>query len=214
MEVMQVPAAPLAEVLHYLGWHGQPVEESLLEDIRRGQEMLEMSGPARIIFRKWPVEQLSFVLKGQEMAHHLQDCREVICLAATLGARVEQCLRRAAQDPAFALILDACASAAVEALCDVQEARLRTQFQREGRFLTDRFSPGYGDFPMESSRDLVGLLDAGRRIGLTVSQSGILIPRKSVTAVMGICDRPVPRRPTRCALCAKTDCPFREERNS
>ena len=58
------------------------------------------------------------------------------------------------------------------------------------RFLTDRFSPGYGDFPMESSKDLVGLLDAGRRIGLTVSQSGILIPRKSVTAVLGVSDRP------------------------
>ena len=214
MEVTQLPAAPLAEVLHYLGWHGQPVEESLLEDIRRGQEMLEISGPARVIFRKWPAEQLSFVLEGQEMAHHLQDCREVICLAATLGARVEQCLRRESRDPAFALILDACASAAVEALCDAQEARLRAQLLQEGRFLTDRFSPGYGDFPMERSKDLVDLLDASRRIGLTVSRSGILIPRKSVTAVLGICDRPVPRRPSRCALCAKSDCPFREERDS
>ncbi len=53
-------------------------------------------------------------------------------------------------------------------------------------YLTDRFSPGYGDMPLAQSGQICEVLNTGRSIGLTVSQSGILMPRKSVTAVLGI----------------------------
>lgn len=74
-------------------------------------------------------------------------------MAATLGADVEQLLMHVqVSDMARALILDSCASAAVENLCDNLEADLRTQVEAEGCYLTDRFSPGYGDLPLPSRR--------------------------------------------------------------
>lgn len=104
-------------------------------------------------------------------------------------------------DMARALILDSCASAAVENLCDNLETDLRAEVEAEGLFLTDRFSPGYGDLPLSFQRDFCALLNAQRQIGLTVSESSLLIPRKSVTAVLGISHWPRTTRSSGCANC-------------
>ena len=123
-------------------------------------------------------------------------------MAATLGADVEQLLMHVqVSDMARALILDSCASAAVENLCDNLEADLRTQVEAEGCYLTDRFSPGYGDLPLALQGDFCALLDTQRRIGLTVSESSLLIPRKSVTALIGVADHPVTGSLAGCDTC-------------
>ena len=56
--------------------------------------------------------------------------------------------------------------------------------------------------PLEQTREICAVLDTGRAIGLTVSHSGIMIPRKSVTAILGISAQPVKRRPSGCEGCA------------
>ena len=101
-------------------------------------------------------------------------------------------------------------SAAIESVCDDAENQLRREAEASGKYLTDRFSPGYGDMPLEQSKGICRVLSADKNIGLTVSQSGIMIPRKSVTAVMGISQTPVPRRPSGCEGCsARATCPLR-----
>ena len=88
------------------------------------------------------------------------------------------------------------------------------EYLARGLYLTDRFSPGYGDLPLTVQKDLCGVLDTRRTLGLTVNESMLLIPEKSVTAVMGIC--PVPQRHRAatekggCAKCAAFEnCVFR-----
>ena len=98
--------------------------------------------------------------------------------------------------------MDAVLSAAIEAVCDQAESELREEAQRRDMYLTDRFSPGYGDMPLAQTREICEILDASKSIGLTVSHSGIMIPRKSVTAVMGVSRTPVSRRPAGCEGCA------------
>lgn len=123
-------------------------------------------------------------------------------MAATLGPEVEHLLMRAqVLDMAQALLLDSCASTAIENVCDNLEAELRAEAAREGLYLTDRFSPGYGDFPITQQRCFCEVLDTQRRIGLSVSVTDILIPRKSVTAIMGISPTPRKRRSSGCANC-------------
>ena len=92
--------------------------------------------------------------------------------------------------------------AAIEAVLDGQEETLRAELSAQGLYLTDRLSPGYGDMPVAQTREICEVLSAQRAIGLTVSAGGVMIPRKSVTAVMGVSDVPVARRPTGCAGCA------------
>lgn len=137
----------------------------------------------------------------------------VCSLACTLGAGVDAALRAAgASDMAYAVVLDALASVAVEQTADAAEQTLRNEEREEGQFLTGRFSPGYGDYPIAVQNDLLRLLDAPRKIGLCATPTHLLTPRKSVTAVLGVAGHPVTGRRAGCANCALRErCAYRKE---
>ena len=140
------------------------------------------------------------VLKGGTALKMLAQCHRAALLACTLGARFDLALTAVqARDMARAVILDACGSALVEQGCDEAEKELSARFP--GRYLTDRFSPGYGDLPLELQRDICAALDTPRRLGLHVTESLLLNPVKSVTAVIGLSDRPQMARIRGCAYC-------------
>ena len=140
------------------------------------------------------------VLKGGTALKMLAQCHRAALLACTLGARFDLALTAMqARDMARAVILDACGSALVEQGCDEAEKELSARFP--GRYLTDRFSPGYGDLPLELQRDICAALDTPRRLGLHVTESLLLNPVKSVTAVIGLSDRPQMARIRGCAYC-------------
>ena len=85
------------------------------------------------------------------------------------------------------------------------------QFGQDGYFVTGRFSPGYGDLPIDLQRDLLALCDAPRRIGLSATPSNLLTPGKSVTALLGISAHPVSGRARGCGTCRlSADCPYRK----
>ena len=200
---------PLREVLHFLGWRGMPVEATLLAQIREQCALVVREAQPRLVMRRFALAPdgalagTTLALRGDDVRAMLAPCREAVLLAATLGAQSERLLLRAqAQDAARAMILDAAMSAAIEAVLDGQEAALRAELAAQGLYLTDRFSPGYGDMPIAQTREICEVLSAQRAIGLTVSASGVMIPRKSVTAVMGVSAVPVARRPSGCEGCA------------
>ena len=102
----------------------------------------------------------------------------------------------------------AMASTAIEQVCTQVDEIIAAQ--NPERFMTFRFSPGYGDYPISLQRDFLRLLDAPRKIGLSLSESCLLVPAKSVTAVAGLSASPVPRRKRGCAVCnLKMTCQYR-----
>ena len=212
---------PTREILHFLGWHGTPVEPGLMETIKRfKKESLSQIEPRAVVrpFALLPngeLENTSFRPQGKDVPTMLATCQKAVLLAATLGASSERLLlREQTKDAADALILDAVLSAAIEAVCDQLEAQWRDRLAKNGLLLTDRFSPGYGDMPIAQSKEICEVLNTGRAIGLTVSQSGILMPRKSVTAIMGISNTAVQRRPKGCEGCsARTTCTLARREN-
>ena len=213
---VETAKAPMREILHFLGWRGSAVEEKLAEEIREAAQEMEAQCEPRLIFRRLPLSEgkaqnAEFVPLGKDIEELLSDCPEMILMAATLGSACDRFLQRwQVKDPAHALLLDAAASATIEAILDREEAELRKKARAEGLFLTDRFSPGYGDMPLSQGRKICEVLETGKRIGLAVSMSGIMIPQKSVTAVMGLCTHPKPRRPGPCTTCnARGHCQLR-----
>lgn len=205
-ELLQIP---LREVLHFLGWRGTPVDAPLLAQIRDLCDLAVREVRPRMAERRFPLAPdgslagTSMTPKGNDVRAILAPCREAVLLAATLGAESERLLlRMQAKDAAQALLLDAVLSAAIEAVLDAREEALRGELAAQGRYLTDRFSPGYGDMPLAQTREICEVLGAQRAIGLTVSAGGVMIPRKSVTAILGISDVPVARRPAGCEGCA------------
>ena len=108
-----------------------------------------------------------------------------------------------------AVPLDAMSSAAVESVCNSIEEELARENPRS--FLTWRFSPGYGDYPLEVQAELLRLLDAQKKIGLCADESFALTPSKSVTAVIGLSDTPPEKRRRGCAVCnLRHECKFRK----
>ena len=103
----------------------------------------------------------------------------------------------------------AAGAALIEEVCDQAWEDLRRAGEAEGWHLRPRFSPGYGDFPLSCQRELLTLLRAPETIWLTAGESMLLLPTKSVTAVMGRSRLALPCHRTGCEACGKTDCAFR-----
>lgn len=161
------------------------------------EQLMETAAP-RWVWRRFPLcdgvqlEGAGLLLPGHDIARHLQGCDACLLLALTLGRGVEQALRSAANgDIAGAVILDMAASQLAEQYANEAERLLRIQTEADGRYLTGRFSPGYGDLPLGLQKDLLRLLDAEKAMGLVANAEGILLPRKSITALLGEAPRPV-----------------------
>lgn len=128
---------------------------------------------------------LSVPLTGKSIQKLLGNCDRAVVLAATVSAAADSLIRQAAvSDMAGAVVADALCSAAVEQVCDLAEAEIFGDMPKENR--TYRFSPGYGDLPIELQKSLLDYLNAQRRIGLSCTDSFMLTPTKSVTAIVGI----------------------------
>ena len=113
---------------------------------------------------------------------------EVVFLCGTIGAEFDSWQRRlSVTSVADALLSQQVGLAAVEKVMDELEEKAKAEVEGEGRKLLPRKSPGYGDLPLELSRTILEELDAPRKIGVSITESNLLVPSKSVTAICEIC---------------------------
>lgn len=146
----------------------------------------------------------SHALIGKDIAAHLTGCRKAVVFAATVSAEADKLIRTVSVgDMAGALAVDCLCSAAIEQVCELAEEEIFADMETSYR--TWRFSPGYGDFPLEIQKELLFYLNAQRRIGLTCSDNFLLIPTKSVTAIIGISDEPKTESIKGCGVCRLRD---------
>ena len=200
----------LAQAARYYGVRGEnPVSAALLA--RLAPEILAAAAP-RMAWTECPLPDENGLLAERDIYAHLAGCRSYVLLGVTLGAGVDRAVRRAGVgDVAAQAAADALASTLTEQVCDAAEAALRSRFQAEGRYLTGRYSPGYGDWPLAAQPKMARLLDMSRRLGVTVTDTCLMLPRKSVTALLGAADTPVTGRRAGCGTCAlRGRCEFRK----
>ena len=108
-------------------------------------------------------------------------------------------------------LLDGSAAALAEQAADAAEAELRQWAAEQDKYLTGRFSPGYGDWPIGVQPLVAAALDTARRAGLCVTENDLMTPRKSVTALLGLSDHPVKGRLAGCGHCVlNTRCEYRK----
>lgn len=208
-----------SEALRYLGYRGNQPDENTYNLIDECEALLLKAAVPKYLYRYFDLntvdEEINIAdstvrLTGKSISSHLKDCFGVVLMCATLSAGVDRLLRQLqATDMAKAVIADALASAAIEQVCNLADEEIQALYP--DNFLTFRFSPGYGDLPLELQGDLLRLLDAQRKIGLTVSQSSMLIPTKSVSAIIGISNTELPKQKRGCAGCnMRAHCKFRK----
>ncbi len=181
---MITPLPPnAAEVMRYArgkpdGLTGALLEECLSEIapvLRYRLCYLEI--PVKIVQTKVDFSVASVESAG--LADHLSGCGRAVLFCATVGAQVDRMIARASLiSAAKALLFDAIGTERVEALCDA--------FCAEYTLPHRRFSPGYGDLPLDFQREMFRVLDCPRKIGVSLGENLLMRPTKSVSAILGI----------------------------
>lgn len=197
------------QAFRYMGLHCEP-DSQMLQTADICEKKLLSAVKPRYCWKAFQKEQLRTILIGQDIQNHLELCSQVILFCATLSQGADTCIRIAQTSDVLAgMMTDAMASALTEQLCDEAEQEILSQFPE--KFSTWRFSPGYGDMPLEVQPDFLRIINADKRLGICVSEGGLLIPTKSVTAVIGLSDAPLPKAKKGCAVCnLSKSCPYRK----
>lgn len=180
--------------------------EALLTECE--EEVLKAADPKFLYkVKELPCPEL---MAGNDIAEHLAGCSKVVLLCATVGAGIDRMLRVAqVKDMSRAVVLDALSSVAIEQVCRQFDEFIAGQYP--DLFQTFRFSPGYGDYPVDLQKWFLTELDAPKKIGLTTNDNYLLVPTKSVTAVMGLSETEPPKRRRGCASCnLKETCNYRK----
>ena len=120
--------------------------------------------------------------KSEDLKKSLKNSKEAFVFAVTLGSAVDRLLLKYSRiSPASAFIADALSSAYAEAAADRAQEILDNIAKTKLRF-----SPGYGDLPLEIQPRVLDLLNAGKLLGVTLTDSLLMKPQKTITAIAGI----------------------------
>ncbi|NLL37418.1 MAG: methionine synthase [Fretibacterium sp.] len=230
MSSFPVTQAMLDDALRFMGVSGSEGEETL-EALERkvSQAFSRIEGIARPlgVWKRFPLDvdgvrnlvrvADAFDVESRDLTRLFARSSECFLLAVTLGPEVDRQISLSQRvDMLEGMALDACASVWADAFCDEVEKEARATLS-EGEHLTMRFSPGYGDVPLATSESILEVLDAARRIGLSVTRSQMMTPVKSITAMIGISDQKEEKkdRGRNCAQCALNGtCPYRKRGDS
>ncbi len=196
--VLKIPVEPdPKEIRKYMGekkgvTEVSPKIEKIIEEmIKLGKDITVPQGAYSImkIVKKEEdnIELEKFSLPGKRISQVLRNSIYVVLLTTTIGPKLEEKIEELESKGKFteALVLDAVGSTTSDQAMDFLHANIKSEFHRKGFSLTMRFSPGYGDLPLTVQKDLV-YYAGGEEIGIKVTPSYMMIPRKSVSAIIGL----------------------------
>ena len=186
------PPIDKIEALRYAGVRGDAPEISALLDECISEAMAHLS--YKLCYAYYPISRdggrvnLGFAeVCSDRLAAHLDGCHGVILLAATIGISFDRLVAKEIKvSPTKALLLDGLGAERIEALCDLFCREEAEVLAKSGKTLTSRFSAGYGDLPLDLQKSIFAALDCKKNIGLTLNDSLLMSPQKSVTAIIGI----------------------------
>jgi len=183
-----------SEAARYLGYHKiSAPDETVSKLIHQAiQELLQVIKP-QAVYEEFEVELgpdlVSFAdlsIPSRDLARNLRDCSRLVIFALTLGPLVDSLIRRAqTKDPVMAAVLQASAAMLTEKCVDLLNDNIKKEAACKGYAAKPRFSPGYGDVSLEVQKDFFRLLPC-KRIGLSLMDTLIMSPEKSVTAFVGL----------------------------
>lgn len=217
---------PVKEVQRYMGYHGiVDIAPEMQEKINKAIEHLGTQSHPRVISKEYRItvaektvtlhaENEDVTFESEGLVRNLTGCCGAILLAATVGPACDMLVRRASiTSAADAAVYQAAGAAAIEAFLDDYNDKLKASYESRGLFLRPRFSPGYGDLKLEHQKDWFRLLDITKQIGIELTDSLLMVPTKSVTAIIGIGIDKSKTGCTGCKGCNRHDtCEFSKER--
>ena len=232
------------EVYRYLGYKGEAPSDEVATKVEACIEAVKEASELRGMYEAYPV---SFhgddcfsvgdiIVKSSDLARNLRGCMDAFVMGATIGVGIDRLIARAEiTDMASAAIYQAVGAAYIEDYCDHVNDEIKALAEKQGLVTRPRFSPGYGDFGLEYQREIFNLLNLPKHVGVSLSESLMMTPSKSVTAIIGVASEGAPdgshaagtedsttadaaestaagtaASTHNCNSCNMTNCPFRE----
>ncbi|MCR4727950.1 MAG: hypothetical protein K5796_04785 [Lachnospiraceae bacterium] len=182
------------EILRYLGYRGTELPSRIEGDLLRAMDLTnEMIRPGAV----WKLFNLEYsedgivlagtscILKGESIRKHLKEADRCALLCVTLGRDFDEEVERLmVKNPGLGVIVNACGIQAVEKLADALQLEINERLAPQKTGV--RFSPGYGDLPLETQGDFIRILNTEKTVGVRLNENYLMNPMKSVTAICGI----------------------------
>jgi len=208
------------EALRYLGYGQNAPDIKVQELLDECEEVLLSIAKPRFVYKVFDIESVqggvkvlntNLVMPGNAIKDHLEDCEKVVLMGVTISMDVDRLLRKTqVNDMARALIVDSLASVAVEQACNKVEAFIKKELVEYNQ--TWRFGVGYGDLSLDIQGEFLDVINASKIIGLSASKSNMLIPTKSVTAIIGLSKIEIKKIKRGCQTCnMKDSCTYRKK---
>lgn len=215
IEIIKSAAAEITidpkEVAVYLGYYSaNGIDEKTIAD---SISEFKDNSDFRACFVKVPVSitkngvDLGFMqVESKSLQKNLDGCDEAYILAATAGISSQRLIERnTVISPIKGIVADCTGSAAIEAFCD----KINLSLSDNPDFLRPRFSPGYGDLCIDCQKKIIDFLCTNKNIGLSLTESLMMVPKKSVTAIIGIGKEKNKCKGNGCMTCKTENCPYR-----
>ena len=183
------------EVIRYLGYSGvTAIDDNIDKTIDDCISEMNSQVNPQFTYKTFPLiwhdnacEFAGINVSSGNLLKNLEGCSEIVMMAITLGPVPDMLVRKAEiRDMMKAYTFQAVGAAMAEAWCDEINDRIINEAKERKLHARPRFSPGYGDFPLEVQRDFERILEMPKKIGVTLSDSLLMTPTKSITAVIGL----------------------------
>lgn len=206
---IEISQNAIEEYLGYFGAKITPEIEPIIEECKK--EFLECVDYKACITQVDCCEKDGKICLGfmqsesKSLAGNLKNCETAFVFAATTGVAVQRLIaKNSLLSPVKGMVTDSIGSAAIEAFCDYINRRIG-----DVDYLRPRFSPGYGDLTLDCQQIILDRLEAKKHIGLALTESGMLTPVKSVTAIIGLSkEKNKCKNQKGCMVCNRANCPY------
>lgn len=178
------------EVLRYMGCARDIADESVINLAKKSINEVKPKLKLNACYEKFEISSdgdaldLGFtVVNSKDLKKNLSDVKEIFVFVATIGIELDRLMwKYSLTSPAYATAIQAVGATAIESWCDI----LCEHLSKTAGKLCPRFSPGYGDLPLDIQKDILNALDCARKIGVSLTDSMLMLPTKSVSAIVGI----------------------------
>lgn len=181
------------EILRYLGYRGGCLTENDEKKLREAVDITNKTIKVSFSWRLFDIEQTKegialtdtfTVLKGESLKRHLKGYSRAVLFCITIGKEFDIALEKTMiKDSALGVFINSCGITAVEKAADWLQKEIDSELSMT---TGQRFSPGYGDLPLESQRELLSLLNSEKKAGVRLNSNLLMDPVKSVSAIAGV----------------------------
>lgn len=201
------------EVLRYLGYGKSEPDENIKKQIYSVIDELKTLITPKVCFRFCDIyidgDEIdfgTFKVTSKNLSKNLKNCDKAVLFSATIGIETDRIIAKYIRiSPSLAVIAQAVGTVLVESLCDTLCGKISDELEKDGLFLRPRFSPGYGDFKLECQKEIFAILECSKKIGVSLTDSLIMTPSKSVSGVLGVSREATCRKNDSCEACNKRE---------